>query len=50
MAIPKVIEEPEEEEEEELLEGEELEGEALEDGAPVAEDSDEAGDSQRGEG
>ena len=50
VAIPKVIAEPEEEEEEELLEGEELEGEALEDGAPVAEDSDEAGDSQRGEG
>jgi len=43
VAIPKVIEEPEEKEE--LLEGEELE-----EGAPAAEGSDEAGDSQEGEG
>ena len=49
VAIPKVIEEPEEEEEE-LLEGEEIEGEALEDGAPEAEGSDESGDSEGGEG
>ena len=48
VAIPKVIEEPEEEEE--LLEGEELEGEELEEGAPAAEGSDEAGDSQEDEG
>ncbi len=48
VAIPKVIEEPEEEEE--LLEGEELEGEELEDGAPAAEGSDEADDSQEDEG
>ena len=39
VAIPKVIEEPEEEEE--LLEGELPEGEVPEDGAPAAEDSDE---------
>jgi len=44
VAIPKVIEEPEEEEE--LLEGEELEGEELEEGAPAAEGADEADDSQ----
>jgi len=44
VAIPKVIEEPEEEEE--LLEGEELEGKELEEGAPAAEGADEAEDSQ----
>jgi large subunit ribosomal protein L25 len=43
VAIPKVIEEPEEEEE--LLEGELLEGEVPEDGAPPAEGSDETGGS-----
>jgi large subunit ribosomal protein L25 len=43
VAIPKVIEEPEEEEE--LLEGELPEGEVPEDGAPAAEDSDETGGS-----
>jgi hypothetical protein len=49
VAIPKVIEEPEEEEEE-LLEGEEVEGEVAEDGAPAAEGADESGDSKGGEG
>ena len=48
VAIPKVIEEPEEEEEE-LLEGEEVEGEVGEDGTP-AEASDESGDSEGGGG
>jgi len=50
VAIPKVIEEPEEEEE--LLEGEEVEGEVLEDAAaPEDEGSgDEAGGSKGGEG
>ena len=43
VAIPKVIEEPEEEEE--LLEGELPEGEVPEDGAPAAEGSDETGGS-----
>ena len=49
VAIPKVIEEPEEEEEE-LLEGEEVEGEVAEDGAPAAEGADESGDSKGGDG
>ncbi len=47
VAIPKVIEEPEEEEE--LLEGEEVEGEEVEDAAAV-EASDESGDSEGDEG
>jgi hypothetical protein len=54
VAIPKVIEEPEEEEEEllegEEVEGEEVEGEVAEDGAPAAEGADESGDSKGGEG
>ena len=50
VAIPKVIEEPEEEEE--LLEGEEVEGEVLEDGAAPADEGtgDEAGGSKGDEG
>ena len=48
VAIPKVIEEPEEEEE--LLEGEELEVEALEGEEPSVEAADETGDSKGDEG